>query len=167
MNDDGGIDKELFFGHCKCDTQLTFPHQERPPEWVWSIWRRTLHQVCVLRNSSSKNLTYKPCEVKLITTIPSISLPHTLNTTLPLRELVRELPVPYQRMLGDITYPTDEGEALATAIMEGRATLFTDGTVDNGCGAHAYTLRTDSDREAEALSGAAPTWGDPKTISSL
>ena len=135
MTDDGGIDKELFYGHHQCDTHLTFLHQERPPEWVCAIWRRTLHQVCVLQDSLLENLTYIPCEVKMITIVPSITLPPTLNTTLTLQALVRELPIPYQKVLGDIKYPTDEGEALAKAIMEGSATLFTDGTVDNGCGA--------------------------------
>ena len=70
-------------------------------------------------------------------------------------------------MLGDIEYPEDDGASLAHAIRTGAATIFSDGTVDVVCGAHAYTVCTSDDDDASAISGAAPTYGDPPTISSL
>ena len=45
--------------------------------------------------------------------------------------------------------------------------MYSDGTVDNGCGAHAYTLRTSCKDPDCAITGAAPTRGDPETIISL
>ena len=84
-----------------------------------------------------------------------------------LKDIVHDLPIPFQRLLGEIDFPGDDGAALARAIEDGRETLYTDGTVEEGCGAHAYTLRTDTDDDSEVVSGAAPTWGDPVTISSL
>ena len=45
MNDNGTIDGELFHGAKRCTTNLNFPTQEQPPEWVWKVWRQTLHQV--------------------------------------------------------------------------------------------------------------------------
>ena len=64
-------------------------------------------------------------------------------------------------------YPEDDGAALATAIRSQTVMIYSDGTVDEGCGAHAYTLQTPCDTPKLAIVGAAPTWGDPATISSL
>ena len=103
----------------------------------------------------------------MVPTIPSIVMPHALDPLFTLKEIVRELLLLYQRLLGDINYPTDDGAALAKAIVDGRATIYTDGIVEQGCGANAYTLRNDTDDDEEAVSGAALTWGDQETISSL
>ena len=167
FNANGTIDRAVFHGQTQCSTDLVFPRQERPLEWVWKVWRQTLHKVCILCDAVNETLTYLPCEVHIHPTVPSITLPDRLDTSLPLKDLVRELPLLYQQLLGEIDYPLDDGEALATAIAEGRANMYTDGTVDEGCGAHAYSIRTDTDDAAEAISGTAPTWGDPDTISSL
>ena len=163
----GKIDKDVFHGHSQCQTDLIFLRQERPPEWVWKVWRQTLHKVCIVRNAANNTITYLRCAVNMIPTIPSITLPDRLDITLSLKDLGHILPLPYQKLLGEINYPLDDGKALAKAIAEGQATMYTDGTVDEGCGAHAYTIRTDTDDDAEALSGPAPMWGDPETISSL
>ena len=80
---------------------------------------------------------------------------------------MNSLPEPYKLILGEVDFPEDDGEALAMAIASGTATLYSDGTVEEGCGAHAYTLRTPCDNPANAITGAAPTSGDPDTISSL
>ena len=134
------INSDLLHGQRQCDTDIVFPHQERPPDWVWTVWIQTLHKVCIIRNVEHEKLTYLLYEVTMIPTVPSITLPTRIDTTVPLKEMVRELPLPYQMMLGDITYSSDDGAALAKAITEGRATMYTDGTVDKGCRAHAYTL---------------------------
>ena len=161
MDGDGIIHRDIFNGHRQCDTDIDFPTQDRPPEWVWTVWRQTMHKLCIVRNIDSDTTTYLPYEVQFKPTVPQITLPSRIDITLPLKDLVQELPLLFQMMLGDV------GAALAKALMDGRGTMYTDGTVDRGCGAHAYTLRTDNDAEDEALSGAAPTWGDPDTINSL
>ena len=84
-----------------------------------------------------------------------------------LQHIANSLPDPYLLILGDVEFPDDDGQALALAIMTGNATLYSDGTVADGCGAHAYSLRTECDDPAKAITGAAPTSGDPDTMSSL
>ena len=81
--------------------------------------------------------------------------------------MVLSLPEPYQQILGQIDYPEDDGQALALAIANNSATLYSDGTMEEGWGAHAYTLRTPCNDPASVITGAAPTSGDPGMISSL
>ena len=167
MDADGNIQQNLLLGHKQCETDLAFPFQERPPDWVWKIWKQTMYKICLVRKMDTNTILYLPYTVDIPSTIPSITLPTRIDITLPLKDLVQTLPTPFQMMLGDVTYPPDEGVAIARALMDGRATMYTDGTVHEGCGAHAYSIRTETDLEDEALSGAAPTWGDPDTINSL
>lgn len=46
-------------------------------------------------------------------------------------------------------------------------TIYSDGTVQEGCGAHAYTIHTPCNDPLLAITGEAPTCGDPDTISLL
>ena len=96
-----------------------------------------------------------------------MQLPDTIHPSLTLKQIVLSLLEPYQQILGDIDYPTEKGRTLALAIAHNHATLYSDGTVEEGCGVHAYTLRTPCDDPASGITGAAPTSGDPETISSL
>ena len=98
---------------------------------------------------------------------PIMQLPTTIRTHLSLQQIVHSLPEPYQQILGAIDCPIDDGKELARAIDDRSTTLSSDGTVAEGCGAHAYTLRTECDQPNHAITGAAPTSGDPDTISSL
>ena len=73
----------------------------------------------------------------------------------------------YRQILGDVTFPEDNGLTIFKAIETGNLTIYSDGTILNGCGAHAFTLHTDTDRDDTAVTGSALTRGDPDTLSSL
>ena len=88
MNDDGTINGDLFYGRQRCTSDLHFPTQERPPNWVWKVWSQTLHQVCVLRNSQCPQLTYFPFAVTMVPTMPSIILPSKLDLLQSLKDIV-------------------------------------------------------------------------------
>ena len=162
----GEADTELLNGEKQCATDLNFPHQPKPPGWVWKIWKQTIIQSCFIRDESNKLRLYNK-NPPTSWMPPSMSLPATIQPILTLKQIVLSLPEPYQMILGTIEYPDDDGEALARSIETDNASLFSDGTVETGCGAHAYTLRTPCDNPAKAIKGAAPTSGDPETISSL
>ena len=149
--------KQILYSHTKRDLQSRCGTFGNKPCAKCAYHETSLHQ----------NPKYFPTVVELIPTIPSITLPMNIDTMLPLRDMVRELPIQYQTIIGDIYFPKDEGKALAQAIEMGQATMYLDRIMDKGCGAHAYTLRTEDNNKSLALSGAALTWGDPDTISSL
>ena len=62
-----------------------------------------------------------------------MKLPTKIDTDLSLEQIVHKLPAPYQPILGDVEFPQDEGQAVAKAIREQSAMLYSDGTVDEGC----------------------------------
>ena len=84
-----------------------------------------------------------------------------------LEQIVHSLPASYQQILGEVEYPEDDRFAVAESIKNRSAMNYSDGTVDEGYGAHAYTVQPECDNSKLAITGAAPTCGDPETISSL
>ena len=125
----------------KCETDLEFPHQLRPPEWVWTVWRQVMHQVS-LKWEPSGDLQYLPQIVSNEWILSVMKLPEIVNSGLTLKQIVQQLPAPYQQILGDIDYPTDDSAAAAAAIRTKTAMIFSYGTVDKGCGVHAYMIHT-------------------------
>ena len=53
-----------------------------------------------------------------------MQLPKSVCTTMTLKHIVSSLPEPFQLILGDIDFPTDDGKDLAIAIASGTATLY-------------------------------------------
>ena len=96
-----------------------------------------------------------------------VQLPQYIGATPTLQEILAHLPTPYGNILGDINLPIDDGLAISKAITNGNLTIYSDSTVLEGCRAHTFTLCTESDHDNEAVTGSAPTSGDPDTMSSL
>jgi len=71
--------------------------------------------------------------------------------------------------VGTVSIPHDDGLALLAKVINTGNTIsaWSDGTVKNGKGAHAYTIRTGTDDPQECLEGSSMTPGDPKSICSL
>ena len=64
--------------------------------------------------------------------------------------------------------PSDSGDHPAQILdAGGTIRMWSDGTVKNGIGAHAYTLRTNCADDDNAILGDATTPGNPSYISSL
>ena len=163
----GTLDPAAYHGTTQKVTTLQFPNYPRPPQWVWAIWQEVLRNSIIKRRDGTSifDIVYTPVPPRL-TPVP-VSLPPRISASSTLRDIIDHLPTAYRNILGDITLPTDDGTALAQAIEDGNLTIYSDGTVLEGCGAHAYTLRTENDHDDEAATGSAPTSGDPETISSL
>ena len=164
---DGTLDPTVYHGTHQRETTIKFPNYPRPPQWVWAVWQEVLRNTLIKRrpDANAFNILYNPTPGNTHP-IPT-QLPPFLQDAPTLRELFDQLPTMYQQILGDIQFPDDDGLALSKAIAAGNLTIYSDGTVLNGCGAHAFTLRTESDHDNEAVTGSAPTNGDPDTISSL
>ena len=43
----GNVDLDLLNGEKQCDTELNFPYQPKPPDWVWKIWKQVVIQSCI------------------------------------------------------------------------------------------------------------------------
>ena len=93
--------------------------------------------------------------------------PTTPTTGAMMKELI-DLPPEYKQAVGTVALPLDDGLALAECIRSGQTNwAWSDGTVKQGEGAHAYTLRTSSNDPKECSEGSSMTPGDPPTICSL
>ena len=67
-----------------------------------------------------------------------------------------------------VDFPDDDGEELAEILHSGGTiTPWSDGSVTDGVGAHAYTLHFRCTGNDNAITGDAVTPGHPSTISSL
>ena len=83
-------------------------------------------------------------------------------------EIIELLPPAYRQAVGTVFIPHDDGLALAEVIQSGYTIhAWSDGTVKNGKGAHAYTIRTLHDDPQECPQGSSMTPEDPKSMCSL
>ena len=100
-------------------------------------------------------------------TLISSSLTPLSDSSISLQEMVNTLPPSYKQLLGEFTLPHDDGAALAHDLAEGTLAYYSEGSVKDGCAAHAYPLQPKSDNEALAITGGGPTCGDLDMVSSL
>ena len=85
-----------------------------------------------------------------------------------LQEIIDGMSASWRQVLGTVELPPDDGRAIAKILDEGGTVqMWSDGTVKNGIGAHAYTLRTQCEDHNDAILGDASTSGNPNDISSL
>ena len=166
--EDGSLNMDMYYGTTKCNTDLTYPEADRPPSWVWIIWQELLRKACLQwRNSTFYAFVPLSFTASTPDDMPCIQLPQTLRPYGLLKDVIDDLPPAYRQILGDIDLPDDDGFSLAHALQDGTLMSYSDGTVLDECGAHAYTLRCLSDIANLSITGGAPSCGDPQTISSL
>ena len=86
----------------------------------------------------------------------------------PLQVIIDGMSESWKQVLGDVEIPEDEGKKMAEILSNGGTLkMWSDGTVKNGIGAHAYTVRTLCEDTDAAILGDAVTPGNPADISSL
>ena len=85
-----------------------------------------------------------------------------------MQEIIEGMSASWRQVLGTVSMPADDGEEIAQILAAGGTIrMWSNGTVKDGIGAHAYTLRTNCDDDDSAILGDATTPGNPSDISSL
>jgi hypothetical protein len=160
-----------YFGrHPSLHPNLTYPFQPRPPAHAWKEWRNLLLTTYINAANIDMSLEFIPTNGRLLT--PQYNDP--IDTWPPatrdmsLMDIVQGMPDVWRQAVGTIDYPEDDGREIANILQSG-GTLrcWSDGSVDKGVGAHAYTIQTNCSGQDKFISGSAVTPGHPGTISSL
>jgi hypothetical protein len=160
-----------YFGrHPNPHSKLLYPYQPRPPEHAWKEWQSLILTTYVTAADIDMRLEHIPSNGRLLTPRQVMPIPtwHPVTQDLPLIDIVQRMPEVWQQAVGKITLPDDNGQEIANILISG-GTLrcWSDGSVDNGVGAHAYTIQTYCSGNDKCISGAAVMPGHPGTISSL
>ena len=162
-SDGRSIEKWALHGSKKATTQIEYPRQQRPPEASWKYWRDLLHSTFLTKDRTPDHF---PLYTPMIRRAKARK-PRTKRKA-KLQDAIEKLTDHYKEVLGNYTLPQDDGEAIFTQLQSPIGVeAWTDGTVKDGKGAHAYTIRTITDSPSQCIEGKSMTPGDPRTISSL
>ena len=162
-SDGRSIEEWALKGSRKAPTQIEYPRQQRPPKASWKYWRDLLHSTFLTKDRTADHF---PLYTPMIRRAKARK-PRTKRKP-KLQDAIEELPDHYKEVLGNYTLPEDDGEAIFTQLQSPIGVeAWTDGTVKDGKGAHAYTIRTITDSPSQCIEGKSMTPGDPRTISSL
>jgi hypothetical protein len=163
ISDGRSIAKWALYGSRKAITQIEYPRQQRPPAESWKYWRNILHSTFLTKDRTPDHF---PINTPMIRRAKARK--PKIKRTPKLQDAIDKLPDHYKEVLGNYKLPEDEGEAIFTQLQSPiGAEAWTDGTVKDGKGAHAYTIRTITDLPSQCIEGKSKTPGDPRTISSL
>jgi hypothetical protein len=161
-----------FFGrHCNPSTDLQYPHQPKPPPHAWKEWRALLTATYMAAARVDMSTECIPIHNRTLAQVQDVGTtpqwpPPSIDMSL--SDIVAHMPSVWRQALGQIQLPSDDGRELAERLRSGQTIdAWSDGSVCNGVGAHAYTLRSYCTGCDEAISGSATTPGHPDTISSL
>ena len=163
-NPDGrSIAKWALNGSKKAITPIEYPRQQRPPEESWKYWRNILHSTFLTKDRTPDHFPINTPTIRR-----AKARKPRMRRTPKLQDAIDKLPDHYKEVLGNYKLPEDEGEAIFTQLQSQIGVeAWTDGTVKDGKGAHAYTIRTITDLPGQCIEGKSTTPGDPRTISSL
>ena len=162
-----------FFGRRRSTrSDIVYPFQPFPPPHAWKEWRTmlTVTYMAAARTDMStecipiynRHLAPAPLERAMIRDWPPASRDLTLM------KIIERMPTVWQQAVGTVAIPDDDGAEIADILRRGNTIrAWSDGSVSNGVGAHAYTIRTHCSGNDKHLSGNAVTPGHPDTISSL
>ena len=163
------IVEEHLYGTAQKKTDLTYPHQEKPPPHAWKEWRMAICQ-CFLGRATSASETHllRPFQGSEQQREVSVLYRNLSQTGATLQHIFTLLPTLWQNILGPVTWPEDGGLSIL-ASPRNKSTIHTylDGSVAVGRGAHAYTIRPECESPSLAIVSTAPSPGDPDIISSL
>ena len=158
------------YGNEQRTVEGRYPHQEKPPPHVWKEWRMALRQCFLCRstgNSQCHQLLH-PLQGKIPPIIKFTWLPKVHLRGAPLKYIFSTLPTLWQTLLAPSHWPTDDGSSIVASLRASEVVnSYLDGSVAEGSGAHAYTIRPRSEQSDFAIVGTAMNPGDPDTISSL
>jgi ribonuclease HI len=147
-------------------TKLKYPYQEKPPEHVWKVWRASILAAFLKRSITGRPTLHKPITYyrPVCTTV---SWRNKIRVGMRLEAAVELLPDYIKDAIGTIELPSDNGEALSNDLLQSATTSYTDGTVKDNIGAHAFNIRTADDKDGKSINGASGTPGDSSTMTSL
>ena len=97
LNSSGCFHEDFLKGNRRCETDLVFPNQIRPLDSVWKIWRQVLLQACGRRDNGQLRYLHHSIPPQWVP--PVMQLPDTIDTMLTLKQIVQQLPYPYQQLL--------------------------------------------------------------------
>ena len=151
------------------DPSITYSYQPKPPPLIWKTWRDCIHSTYV---GSGRTREHTPLHWPIVTR----QIPETtrwqdrIEYGQSLQNAIKTLPEYLRYAVGTITIPDDNGLQLVeemTNTSEVHSHSWSDGTVKDHEGAHAYTLRTRNDNENTSIKGTAMTPSDPTSLTSL
>ena len=104
----------------------------------------------VLERSTTLNILF-PLHIPLIRRTAKARKPR-IKRQPKLQDAIEELPDHYKEVLGNYTLPEDDGEAIFTQLCSPiGVAAWTDGTVKDGKGTQAYTIRSISDSPSQCI----------------
>ena len=135
-----------------------------PPTASWKIWK---HAISLTFLTKDRTNVYYPLNTPL-KRIPKARRPRTRKQP-QLQDVINALSEYYKEVLGTYKLPDDNGNAILQQLQSKTGTKsWTDGTVKDGKGAHAYTIRPQApNTPGLSIEGKSMTPGNPRTISSL
>ena len=152
-------------GSQQYETDLVYPYQDKPPPQVWRVWRE-----CILATYLKKSNIWRPTlhiSLKLKDIVEAIPWRDRIVQGMKMEEALLLLPGYLKEAIGTVRCPVDNGQQLSNDLQRSETNSWTDGTVKNNIGAHAYTIRTKDEIEENCISGSGGTPGDPTTMTSL
>ena len=152
-------------GRQQHDTDIIYPFQDKPPPHVWKVWRE-----CILATYLKQSDIWRPTlhiSLKFEDKDEVVFWRDMIVPGMKIEEALLLLPGYLKEAIGTVRCPIDNGRQLSRELQQSLTTSWTDGTVKDKIGAHAYTIRTLDESEDKCISGSGGTPGDPATMTSL
>ena len=166
--DDTGhyIEPWAMYGERQSSTTIQYPYQPKPPEEIWKIWRDCLHSTYI---GSGRTRTIIPLH-RPINMYNTITTPwyERIKEGQSLHTAIAILPQYLREAVGTIQYPDDNGVQLVEELINTYDVhSWSDGTVKDEKGAHAYTIRPSNDDDKKSVVGTGMTPSDVTSLTSL
>jgi hypothetical protein len=155
-------------------TTTVYPHQAKPPPQVWKVWRDSLLATFLKKRENGQPTLHHP--IRRVENQDGV-MPwrQKIKVGMPLNDAIAMVPCYIKEAIGTISYPNDNGTQLSRDILSSVSTSYTDGTVKDTIGAHAYTIRPghahtirpENDKDEISLQGTGGTPGDSTSMTSL
>jgi hypothetical protein len=152
-------------GSQRSTTTLVYPNQDKPPPQAWRVWRECLLASYLKKREMQRPTLHIPLEFKE----PEVreEWRNKVIKGMALEEAVELLPAFLVEALGKIRLPCDNGRQLSRDMQQSKTVSWTDGSVKDKIGAHAYTIRVENDKDEYCLSGTGSIPGDDSSLTSL
>ena len=144
---------------------LLYPHQAKPPQQVWKVWRECILATFLRSRSNNRHTLHYPIQRQ--EREEHRPWRERMRRGMRLDEAILLLPGYLKEAIGTVHFPLDNGHRLSQDYKASRTTSWTDGTVKDSIGAHSYTIRSYDDNDDFSIQGAGGTPGDYITMTSL
>ena len=144
---------------------LVYPNQRKPPLHVWKVWRECLLATFLKKSSIWRPTLNQPIQWQV--EVQENEWRNKIRHGMTMEDAINELPDYVKEAIGTLVYPDDNGYKISQDLTKSLTKSWTDGTVKDKIGAHAYTIRPADDSESNSIRGAGGTPGDSSTMTSL